>query len=147
MSSPAVRSRAERAELLRPVAQELARRLGWRDAAKRLGVSKGAFQNLLNGSTPQADTLRRMEEAVEREGLLGGMAEEGALPADQAAAQSLFEHFEGMVRRTSGEGVAPEELQLRKMDVVEGLGRLYAMAGAVPAWINELKGRIERGEI
>jgi hypothetical protein len=52
-----------------------------------------------------------------------------------------------MVRRMGGADVAPEELRLRKLDVVDGLTRLYAAQGTVPGWIYELKGRILRDEI
>lgn len=68
-------------------------------------------------------------------------------PDDAATAEMLFEHFEGVVRRMGGKGVAPEEMELRKLDVVEGLKRLHAAAGAVPAWVYILEGRIKRGEI
>ena len=68
-------------------------------------------------------------------------------PTEVPQAEDLFRHFEGMVRRMGGADVAPEELRLRKLDVVDGLTRLYAAQGTVPGWIYELKGRILRDEI
>ena len=77
-----------------------------------------------------------------------GAADEVRSPGgDQLAAEDLFRHFEGMVRRMGGAEVAPEELRLRKLDVIEGLTRLYAAQGMVPGWVYDLKGRILRDEL
>jgi hypothetical protein len=76
-----------------------------------------------------------------------GAPAEAAPTGDQLAAEDLFRHFEGMVRRMGGADVAPEELRLRKLDVVEGLTRLYAAQGTIPGWVYELKGRILRDEL
>ncbi|MBW3630038.1 MAG: helix-turn-helix domain-containing protein [Gemmatimonadetes bacterium] len=79
-------------------------------------------------------------------------AEENGAPeevaaGDELAAQDLFRHFEGMVRRMGGADVAPEELRFRKLDVIDGLTRLYAAQGVVPGWVYDLKGRILRDEL
>jgi hypothetical protein len=78
---------------------------------------------------------------------LPGEENGGSPEADELAAEDLFRHFEGMVRRMGGAEVAPEELRLRKLDVVEGLTRLYAAQGTVPGWVYDLKGRILRDEL
>ena len=77
----------------------------------------------------------------------GASSEAAAPAADELAAEDLFRHFEGMVRRMGGAEVAPEELRLRKLDVIEGLTRLYAAQGTVPGWVYDLKGRILRDEL
>jgi hypothetical protein len=77
----------------------------------------------------------------------GSPGERGSPAGDELAAEDLFRHFEGMVRRMGGAEVAPEELRLRKLDVIEGLTRLYAAQGTVPGWVYDLKGRILRDEL
>ena len=89
------------------------------------------------GAGEPTDTL----EAVRRE------EDERPRTADELAAEDLFRHFEGLVRRMGGANVAPGELRLRKLDVVEGLTRLYAAQGTVPGWVYDLKGRILRDEL
>ena len=39
------------------------------------------------------------------------------------------------------------QAKLRKLDVIEGLTRLYAAQGMVPGWVYDLKGRILRDEL
>lgn len=73
---------------------------------------------------------------------------DGKMPTpDELTAEDLFRHFEGMVRRMGGAGLAPEELRLRKLDVIEGLMRLYAAQGVVPNWVYALKGKILHDEL
>jgi hypothetical protein len=57
-------SREERANRIRPRVTELAERLTWAKAAELLGVSKGAIQNILAGSTPQERILASMEQGL-----------------------------------------------------------------------------------
>ena len=143
-------------------------RLGWTHAefARRLGVPRPQLSRWLNraGMLPSERYLARMAElggvspAWLRYGLEGGGTEEPSAAAaraaaaeggapDELAAEELFRHFEGLVRRMGGAEVAPEELKLRKLDVAEGLFRLYAAQGSVPDWVYVLKGKVLREEL
>ena len=144
------------------------RRLGWTHAefARQLEVPAPQLSRWLNraGMLPSERYLERMAElggvspawlrygvgsaALEEEALaLRTTPEEDAAAGDALSAEALFRHFEGLVRRMGGAEVAPEELKLRKEDVVDGLIRLYAAQGVVPDWVYVLKGRVRREEI
>lgn len=119
------------------------------DFARRLGVKPPQLSRWVN--QPDSPPSEPYLEKIAR---LGGVTvawlrygEGSARAEDEIAAEDLFRHFEGMVRRMGGADVAPEELRYRKLDVVDGLTRLYAAQGAVPGWIYELKGKILRDEI
>lgn len=126
-----------------------------------LGVTHADFARRLGVKPPQLSRWINRPDSPPSEPYLERMARLGNVPVawlrygeggaggreDEIAAEDLFRHFEGMVRRMGGADVAPEELRLRKLDVVDGLTRLYAAQGTVPGWIYELKGRILRDEI
>jgi transcriptional regulator with XRE-family HTH domain len=138
---------------------------------ERLGTTHGDFARRLGVKPPQLSRWINRPDYPPSESYLGRIAELGGVrvawlrygvgdPAeedgagtepvatgDQLAAEDLFRHFEGMVRRMGGADVAPEELRLRKLDVVEGLTRLYAAGGTIPGWVYDLKGRILRDEL
>lgn len=137
---------------------------------RRLGVTHAEFARRLGVKRPQLSRwinrpdLPPSEASLERIAALAGVslawlrygagAPDGAEPEpaaagpeDLLAAEDLFRHFEGLVRRMGGADVAPEELRLRKLDVVEGLTRLHAAQGTVPGWVYDLKGRILRDEL
>lgn len=127
--------------------------------ARRLGVKPPQLSRWINrpDQAPGEAYLERMAElgGVSVPWLRYGVGEpgdggepgRGAGAEDEIAAEDLFRHFEGLVRRMGGAGVAPEELRLRKLDVIEGLTRLYAAQGSVPGWIYDLKARILRDEL
>jgi transcriptional regulator with XRE-family HTH domain len=129
--------------------------------ARRLGVKPPQLSRWVNrpDSAPGEESLRRIAElgGVSVAWLRYGVGEPGDADEaggtarerdeDELAAEDLLRHFEGMVRRMGGADVAPDELKLRKLDVVEGLTRLYAAQGSVPGWVYELKGRILRDEL
>jgi transcriptional regulator with XRE-family HTH domain len=129
--------------------------------ARRLGVKPPQLSRWINrpGSSPGEAYLERMAalsgvslpwlrygvgEPVEAPGAAG---DEAGLAEDELGARDLFRHFEGMVRRMGSAGVAPEELRLRKLDVIEGLMRLHAAQGTIPGWVYELRGRILKDEL
>ncbi len=139
---------------------------------ERLGVSHAEFARRLGVKRPQLSRwvnrpdLPPSEASLERIADLAGVpvawlrygvgSPDGVEPAeaperaggdDRLAAEDLFRHFEGLVRRMGGADVAPGELRLRKLDVVEGLTRLYAAQGMIPSWVYDLKGRILRDEL
>jgi transcriptional regulator with XRE-family HTH domain len=127
---------------------------------ERLGVTHAEFARRLGVKPPQLSRWINRPDSPPSEPYLERIAGLGNVPVawlrygeggtgreDEIAAEDLFRHFEGMVRRMGGADVAPEELRLRKLDVVDGLTRLYAAQGTVPGWIYELKGRILRDEI
>ena len=133
---------------------------------ERLGTSHAEFARRLGVKPPQLSRWINRADYPPGEGYaariaeLGGVslawlrygegeAGDGGRPraGDELATEELFRHFEGMVRRMGGAGVAPDELKLRKLDVVEGLSRLYAAQGGIPGWVYELKGRILRDEL
>lgn len=127
---------------------------------ERLGVTHANFARRLGVKPPQLSRWINRPDSPPSEPYLERIAGLGNVPVawlrygeggtgreDEIAAEDLFRHFEGMVRRMGGADVAPEELRLRKLDVVDGLTRLYAAQGTVPGWIYELKGRILRDEI
>lgn len=149
------RGRSPIGERIRWVIEE---RLGTSHAefARRLGVKPPQLSRWINrvdlppgeGYAARIASLGEVPLAWLRYGVGDpGDDEAGSAESDQLAAEQLFRHFEGMVRRMGGAGVAPEELKLRKLDVVEGLSRLYAAQGAIPGWVYELKGRILRDEL
>lgn len=74
----------------------------------------------------------------------GGSAGSGG---EELTPQDLARHFEGMVRQIGEANFPAEELRLRKLGVVEGLTRLYAARGSVPAWVYALKSRIVSGDL
>ena len=125
--------------------------------ARRLGVKPPQLSRWINRSEypPGEPYILRIAELANvpvpwlRYGV--GSPDDGEQGAeatgDELAAEDLFRHFEGMVRRMGGSDVAPEETRLRKLDVIEGLMRLHAAQGVVPGWVYELKGRILRDEI
>lgn len=129
--------------------------------ARRLGVKRPQLSRWINRPDlpPSEASLERIAElagvplAWLRYGVgspdgaeeAGGEGGEGG--EDRLAAEDLFRHFEGLVRRMGGADVAPGELRLRKLDVVEGLMRLYAAQGTIPGWVYDLKGRILRDEL
>jgi hypothetical protein len=119
--------------------------------ARRLGVKPPQHSRWINrpDSPPSEPYLERIAGlgSVPVAWLRYGKGEVKQREEDEISAEDLFRHFEGMVRRMGGADVAPEELRLRKLDVVDGLTRLYAAQGTVPGWIYELKGRILRDEI
>jgi transcriptional regulator with XRE-family HTH domain len=127
---------------------------------ERLGVTHADFARRLGVKPPQLSRWVNRPDSPPSEPYLERIAGLGNVPVawlrygeggtgreDEIAAEDLFRHFEGMVRRMGGADVAPEELRLRKLDVVDGLTRLYSAQGTVPGWIYELKGRILRDEI
>lgn len=136
----------------------------------RLEISHAEFARRLGVKAPQLSRWINRPDYPPGEGYVARIAELGGVPAswlrygvgdpdsavdgereprggDELTAEELFQHFEGMVRRMGGAGVAPDELRLRKLDVVEGLTRLYAAQGGVPGWVYDLKGRILRDEL
>jgi hypothetical protein len=129
--------------------------------AHRLGVKPPQLSRWINrpGSPPGEAYLARMAElggvslpwlrygVGEPVEVAGDAGDETALAEDELGARDLFQHFEGMVRRMEGAGAAPEELRLRKLDVIEGLMRLHAAQGTIPAWVYELRGRILKDEL
>lgn len=128
------------------------------EAARRLGIKSPQLSRWLNQPSrpPSEASLRRIEEltGVSAAWLRYGLGSpEGEAPggrpsdADELTADELFRHFEGVVRRMGGAGVAPGELKLRKLDVVEGLKRLYGAQGGIPGWVYALEGRISRDEL
>lgn len=130
------------------------------EAARRLGIKRPQLSRWLNQPSrpPSEASLARLAEltGVSAAWLRYGVGDpdgaeaepgEGPRAADELTADDLFRHFEGVVRRMGGAGVAPDELKLRKLDVVEGLKRLYGAQGGIPGWVYALEGRIERDEI
>ena len=119
------------------------------DFARRLGVKAPQLSRWVNqpDSPPSEPYLEKIARLAGVPVAWLRYGEGGARAEDEIAAEDLFRHFEGMVRRMGGSDVAPEELRYRKLDVVDGLTRLYAAQGAVPGWIYELKGKILRDEI
>lgn len=131
---------------------------------ERLGTSHAEFARRLGVKPPQLSRWINRADFPPGEGYAARIAALGGVPlawlrygvgapdespasGDELAAEELFRHFEGMVRRMGGAGVRPEELKLRKLDVVDGLSRLYAAQGAIPGWVYDLKGRILRDEL
>ena len=135
-------------------------RLSHAEFSRRLGVKPPQLSRWINRAEfpPGEAYLERIAElgGVPVSWLRYGVGEpdtaerghpDAELEGDELTARDLFRHFEGMVRRMGGAGVMPDELRLRKLDVVEGLMRLYAAQGTVPGWVYELKGRILRDEL
>lgn len=130
--------------------------------ARRIGMSAAGLSRIVNGGEPSAETTRNILEALPRvraEWLLYGEGEPELdtkgrpvvrlrLDTDDAsAAETMLEYYEGMVRQINGHGAPPEEVALRKRDLVEGLKRLHSAAGPVPSWVYELERRIATGEL
>lgn len=129
--------------------------------ARRLGIKRPQLSRWVNRPErpPSEASLERIAElagvsvAWLRYGLGDPLGSDGdgrhgrAEGEDELSAEELFRHFEGVVRRMGGADVAPEELKLRKLDVVEGLKRLYGAQGGVPGWVYTLEGRIARDEL
>ena len=152
-----------------PPTTTIGERIRWL-VERRLGVSHVEFARRLGVKPPQLSRWINRGDYPPSEGYLARIAELGGVPsawlrygvgepdgvedaerdartADELSAEELFRHFEGMVRRMGGAGLAPEELRLRKLDVIDGLSRLYAAQGGVPGWVYDLKGRILRDEL
>lgn len=124
-----------------------------REAAAKAGVGYATMHGLVKGKrgNPSIVTLEKISSAygVSVQWLLDDPTVDlsGRYSQDAQAAVAMMEHFEGVVRRMGGADVDPDELVLRKLDVIEGLKRLYGAAGGVPDWVYDMERRIKRGEL
>lgn len=161
-------------EVSLPPLRTVGERLRWM-ITEHLGTTHAAFARQLGVKAPQLSRWVNRPDQAPGEASLQRMAELGGVsPAwlrygvgapvgegdgaagreagsgrsdDELTAEELFRHFEGVVRRMGGAEVAPEELEMRKLDVIEGLTRLHAAQGTVPGWVYDLKRRVLRGEL
>jgi hypothetical protein len=83
-------------------------------------VSVGALVNLKSGRTPQEDTLHRMEEAVEREGLAGTREETPEQAVAESAITSALRVLDRTIRSVNGsEAFSPEERRRILVEVIQ----------------------------
>lgn len=108
-----MKTRAERALVIRPYVERLLKNGSLRDAAKITGVSVGALRNLVSGSTPQEETLVALEGWVQ-EALPGRVREPPATynpgSATPSFADRLIEILDRESRTAEDRAAAAREL-------------------------------------
>lgn len=113
-------TRAERAERLRPLIERIVKDETVRGAAKRIGISSSAVHNFVTGTTPQEDTLTRLERWAE------SVRSDETQDAPDPWVGTMLE----LVRFAGGERpMTDAERRLVQRDVLEGIIRLGRSSG------------------
>lgn len=114
-----------------------------REIARAARKSPGWITQFLDGATPYAATLDELEEGLNR--LDAG---EGGGQPDQEALNLLGADFDQLAKYIGGVPASdPVEARLRKLDVLEGLRRVFSAYGPVPGSWYRLKEMVEKGEL
>lgn len=133
-----MKSRAERAAVLRPIVQAKIEETTVRVAEAEICVSRTALHNFAKGDTPQERTLTKIEAWADAQGI--NLDSSTPLAPADGEQQRLTAWVIGL-------GV-PGENGTRKL---EGLERYEKMLAAfrqpVPDWWYELKQRVEANEL
>jgi hypothetical protein len=139
-------TRAERAARLRPIVLQLLDRHSLQHVASMLDVSVGAIRNLKAGSTPQEDTIDRIERAAQAAGLLDLSTDAGEEDGQEALRTVILKR-DDVVRMLGA--LAPEgEAQDLKADQLQLIRQAYMRMGlGMPSWWYDLLQAVDAGEI
>lgn len=125
--------------------RELTDPLSLREAAEAVGVSHGTIQRLRAGDWEYLHPKTRRKVLVfvkERAAAYNGREpEQESLNLLGADFDQLAKYIEGVP------STDPEEARLRKLDVLEGLRRVFSAYGPVPGAWYRLKEMVEKGEL
>lgn len=126
-----------------------------RELAAETGVSHTTLASFANGATPQAGTIQRLEDWVERKGLLDSIDEERPEDAvytpgegedeGRNEAEEMVADLPRVARYLRSFDGRPDA-QVLRLAAVRAWGEVFALHGGYPDWFVALREKVERGE-